>query len=869
MNKIVKTLLVCLLLALFGFTFFVIFTSSASANNSYEGIALKDPTNVYESTSKNSSILKSYSQGSILKYEYYSNKWYKATVYIDHKPYTGYIHKNDVENAVNDIVKFEGIALKNTTHVYSRASINSKPLKSYSKGSILRYESYTNNWYKAKVIVNHKSFTGFIHKDHVENATKDPVEIKGIALNTTNVYREASKNFKILKSYKSGSILKMESYTSGWYKATVYLDYKPYTGYIRHDDIDRLYNSPTELKGISLKTARVFNNPSESSRVLKSYSAGSILQYETYSSKWHKATVYLNGKPRTGYLPVSVVDDLIEQENLRGIAIKGTTHVYESPSTKSKIVKSYSEGSVLIYKSLSKNWHEAVVFVNGKKKKVFLQRSQVENAYKEQKTLRGVALKTPTNAYSGASRKTPVWKTYERSNLLKLKTFSKNWYEAIVIVNGKPRNAYFHHDDVNTGIVYETTQYNIDFNKVVDIQHDVGGYTDGAGLIKATKEQIAYYLNPSNFARGTDSYFQFLVLSQPTGIDAEEVNEKILFNKGTLAGQGEAFVQAGRDYQINELYLIAHAVHETGNGSSVLAQGVEVGRNSDNELELVTDSNREHLRNIKTTYNMYGIHAFDRCPVECGAKKAYVEGWFTPAKAIIGGAKFIREDWIDVGQDTLYKMRWNPENPGKHQYATHIMWAELQTTRIAEYYKLINNYVLFFDIPRYLNQPGPADDFPSNNNLAINIKEYPKNTLAITVVDNLRLRKGPSTNHEWIKYLDKGTILEILDVDNNWIKVQVKGSSDIGWVAKTYNGETYVEHLNLFKITADPLNVRSSPAGKQVGQINYGEYVSAVLDSNNNLVTVKESLGNTEYTWYQIYYGDGTAWIADYVNIVK
>ena len=46
-------------------------------------------------------------------------------------------------------------------------------------------------------------------------------------------------------------------------------------------------------------------------------------------------------------------------------------------------------------------------------------------------------------------------------------------------------------------------------------------------------------------------------------------------------------------------------------------------------------------------------------------------------KAIVGGAQFIGQSYVKAGQNTLYKMRWNPENPGKHQYATGVTWASV------------------------------------------------------------------------------------------------------------------------------------------------------------------------------------------------
>lgn len=214
--------------------------------------------------------------------------------------------------------------------------------------------------------------------------------------------------------------------------------------------------------------------------------------------------------------------------------------------------------------------------------------------------------------------------------------------------------------------------------------------------VNANREDVRYYLNPNNFERGTAAFFQFLNLSESANLDPAEVNEKILFDKGILEGRAEAFIRAGDQYNINEIYLIAHALLETGNGTSELARGVYV-KMVDGQLRIV-DSNTKGARKV---YNMYGVGAYDGCALYCGAKHAYEQGWFSPEAAIIGGARFVSVNYIQAGQNTLYEMRFNPANPGTHQYATDIAWAVKQTYRIKNLYDLLDHYVLTFEIPRY------------------------------------------------------------------------------------------------------------------------------------------------------------------------
>ncbi len=178
--------------------------------------------------------------------------------------------------------------------------------------------------------------------------------------------------------------------------------------------------------------------------------------------------------------------------------------------------------------------------------------------------------------------------------------------------------------------------------------------------------------------------YQFLDLKGSTDISEEELNS-VLSDKGILDSKGSAFIKASKMYNVNEMYLVSHALLETGNGTSTLAKGCDY-TNSDGETV--------------TVYNMYGIGAYDSDPIACGKKYAYKQGWTTPEKAIIGGAKWISENYIntDHEQNTLYKMRWNYETRD-HQYATDVGWARKQVNRISDFYKKISGYKLKFEIP--------------------------------------------------------------------------------------------------------------------------------------------------------------------------
>ena len=214
----------------------------------------------------------------------------------------------------------------------------------------------------------------------------------------------------------------------------------------------------------------------------------------------------------------------------------------------------------------------------------------------------------------------------------------------------------------------------------------------------AKKEDVAEHLS-------SEQKWQHVRLDKLAHVSVDEIND-VLINKGSLEDQGEAFQKGAEDASINEAYLIAHAFLETGHGRSPLANGIEVGVDENDQLVLVTEENEGQLKDVKTVYNMFGIEAVDSCPIECGAIKAYEEGWTSPAIAIEEGAHWIGGEYIynDYEQNTLFKMRWNPymkDGAVWKQYATDIGWPIKQSHMIEDILKAWDHPDLTFDYPSF------------------------------------------------------------------------------------------------------------------------------------------------------------------------
>lgn len=174
--------------------------------------------------------------------------------------------------------------------------------------------------------------------------------------------------------------------------------------------------------------------------------------------------------------------------------------------------------------------------------------------------------------------------------------------------------------------------------------------------LPAHDEEVEGFANPENFLTGY-SKNQFLVLNEENGIEADALNA-YLERKGVLSGKGEILKKSARENKISEVFLVLFACVQTKNGTSDASGGMEI--------------------NGKTVYNVFGIGSQTKEDAEC-AGFAYEKEWTSIDEAIKGGAEWLSEKYINnrrQQQNTLYKMRWNPEAPGANQFTSEVSWAD-------------------------------------------------------------------------------------------------------------------------------------------------------------------------------------------------
>jgi len=226
---------------------------------------------------------------------------------------------------------------------------------------------------------------------------------------------------------------------------------------------------------------------------------------------------------------------------------------------------------------------------------------------------------------------------------------------------------------------------------------------DGRTWVAASKELIAYYMDPRNFLNDVN-IFQFEVLSYDPSCQKADGIEAILEGSfmagsyvdtdGWAATYAEAFIYAAEQSGVSPYHLASRALQELGYDGSNSVSGTVEG--------------------FEGLFNFYNIGATSSSnPILKGLEFAsqinidYFMPWNTKWKSIAGGAVYLGKRYINVGQDTLYLQKFNVQggNPYNHQYMTNVQAPSAEAGKLSEAYETSLERAIVFKIPVYLNMP--------------------------------------------------------------------------------------------------------------------------------------------------------------------
>ena len=320
---------------------------------------------------------------------------------------------------------------------------------------------------------------------------------------------------------------------------------------------------------------------------------------------------------------------------------------------------------------------------------------------------------------------------------------------------------------------------------------------DGSSWQAASKEIIAYYMDPRNFLDST-YVFQFLdqkyLPSVQTAAGVEQMVKGTFMassytgalGNGTAAAQsassapsstGSSVIVSDSHVQLIGPGQSAPATAKTqststvspgssssnvqGPGSGAAGPGTVVGAGGATYVDIIMKAAEESGVNpyvltamiiqeqgtkgnsqlISGTYSAYpGIYnyynteayasgnmtATDRGLWWASQSGSYDRPWTSRQAAIIGGAKFYGEGYVNKKQNTFYLKKFNVVNSSnryKHQYMANIRAAALEGANLSKAYSSeVKTAAHDFEIPIYLNMPAsnnmPTGDGNPNNKLS-------------------------------------------------------------------------------------------------------------------------------------------------------
>ena len=373
----------------------------------------------------------------------------------------------------------------------------------------------------------------------------------------------------------------------------------------------------------------------------------------------------------------------------------------------------------------------------------------------------------------------------------------------------------------------------------------------GTNWYAPNKKTIAYYMDPRNFLNERQ-VFMFETLSYNKAYHTEEGIETML--KGTfMTGKSDdehtyvdAFMDAAIKYNVSPYVLISRVIQEVGAKGSTIVSGKVSG--------------------YEGYYNFYNIKATGAQSqiITNGLKYAKEQGWSTPYKAIIGGASFLADGYINVGQDTLYLQKWDliVPKPGRHQYMQNIQAPSTESIKTYNGYNnigLVNgNFV--FSIPVYVNMPDKTS-LPSSAS--------PDNYLSSLAINGSYLFNKPTTETTFSVVLDENTKSVQIDatkvnsqayIDGTGSKTIPNNTESLKIIVTAGNGDIRTYTINITKKVAEEKPANENPLVLDISEIlrtldikNDGQYiygyelgtdVSSIIAS----ITNKEKNSTVTYT---------------------
>ncbi|MDT9346960.1 SH3 domain-containing protein [Clostridium perfringens] len=739
----------------------------SSSLNVREGASTS--SKVIGSLSGNSKVTIVGEEGAFYKIEYKGSHGYVAKEYV--KDVTESNNSNqgtqtpEKPNNPESTKKTGIVNVSSSLNVREGASTSSKVIGSLSGNTKVIIVGEEGAFYK----IEYKGSHGYVAKEYVKDVTESnnsnqgtqtpekpstPESTKKTGIvnvsSSLNVREGASTSSKVIGSLSGNTKVIIVGEEGAFYK----IEYKGSHGYVAKEYVKNVTESNNSNQGTqtpekpstpeTIKKTGIVNvssslnvrsGASTSSKVIGSLSGNTKVIIVGEEGAFYK----IEYKGSHGYVAKEYVKDVTESNNSNqgtqtpekpnnpestkktGIVnVSSSLNVREGASTSSKVIGSLSgnskvtivgeEGAFYKIEYNGSHGYVAKEYIKDIKDEVVTEPEKPSTPENSKKT--GVVTASKgLNVRKEANTSSQIVGILNSGESVEILGEENGFYK----INYKGQEAYASknyinifdgNSTVNPGLDIgnaSKTNYGVSLNEYIKLQqrNNPSNYS---------YSEFEKYINP---AKATNK-LQFLRVDKFRSVNVSGLSSR-LNNKGVLTGQGQAFVNAARAFNIDPLYLVAQCLHETGNGTSKLAKGVTITEIAD-ESRPIYNSNGQlvgyHMIPLSkpvTVYNLFGIGAKDNSSVFpnraliLGTTYAYNRGWTSIENAIKGAAEFVSLNYVHssrYSQNTLYKMRYNPNVSNIwHQYATTPWYASSIADIMSSYQDLYLENNFTFDVP--------------------------------------------------------------------------------------------------------------------------------------------------------------------------
>ena len=429
---------------------------------------------------------------------------------------------------------------------------------------------------------------------------------------------------------------------------------------------------------------------------------------------------------------------------------------------------------------------------------------------------------------------------------------------------------------------------------------------EGSNWYAASNEVVAYYMDPRNFLN-EKQIFMFEKLSYDASYQTTDAIKAVFGSSSYLNNYVNDFVNAGRTYNINPIYLASRVRQETGLSVGAATSGAQFTYNG---------------KTYRGLYNLYNIGATTGSnPVlkglvwanggASGTSTSFGRPWTTISKSIMGGADFLESGYIGEGQYTSYLQRFNVDPDASspaytHQYMTNIMAVASEAASSYSSYKKMNllNSNFVFAIPVYENM-GEISKLPDPGNPNNHLKSLKVNGSSVIGFEHDTYTYNYAVS-------ENSTIASVVATPIN-SSAKVTGAGEIKLTGDTTtvtlkvtaeNGKIQEYKVNIIKTEGASLSVEDVVAqapvksnGSYLSGINVGTSISSLQATFNKVSNVAQTTvkdkngkvktsgslvtgdtvtivnGNSSKTYTMVVYGDndgdGKISIVDLLKVQK